>query len=179
LAPLYKESSATAPTARSAAAAAPAMTPDLLYGAGAVVVFIVALFFVLGCCDNVFSIVTCCQKRGRVADTLALSTLGADLCVAAAVLIAGGSVDYTAGQTARAGAGLGVGLLLSLVYVALVLRAVPTRVLWGAAALRAAAPVYTLVVLTEAEFESAAAVVAFGAVGIFAMLLEPCRAPAE
>ena len=114
-----------------------------------------------------------------MADALALSTLGADLCVAAAVLIAAGSVDYTADQTARAGVGLGLGLLLSLVYAALVLRSAPVRLLYGAAAVRAAAPVYTLVVLTEPAFESAAAVVAFGAVGIFAMLLEPCRAPAE
>lgn len=125
------------------------------------------------------SVTTCCLKRGRVADALSLSTLGADLCVAAAVLIAAGSVDYTADQTARAGVGIGIGLATSLVYVAMVLRGAPVRLLWGAAVLRAASPVYILVVLTEPEYESAAAVVAFGAVGIFAMLLEPCRAQTD
>lgn len=101
-----------------------------------------------------------------------MAPLGADVIVMTGVVIAAVSADYIAEEIAAASAGIGIGAALSILYL-FVPRQRRTLV-WIAAILRAAAPIYVLSVLDGREFENGVFVLVIITIGSALMALDAC-----
>lgn len=140
------------------------------------------MFLLLGCVDNVATVVMCCQNRCTAASVLSLSTLGADLGICIALMVAGGSSDAAIPDQTVSTVLLLLGFtaIASVSYAAaMVSKIAGSRLQWTITLIRAGLSLAIVILLTRTPYPESAATVAFGAVTIFGAVAEPCRTPAS
>ena len=124
----------------------------------------------------------CCQNRCSAVSALSLSTVGVDLGICIALMVAGGSnaAVIPTETVSTVLLLLGGTAFTSFTYAAAMVTGIAgPRLQWTLALIRAGFALAAIILLTSTPYPESAATVAFGAVTVFGAVAEPCRAPAS